>query len=119
MTTAAMAFLSRSVMTLAEADRAAHIMAAATSTLRRFACMLRSSGCRQPRLRITAATLSRRVFGVNEPKGSQICSRGGRTSARNPYELWIFVTLPDHRKVILWYYDRNAVSALHARNERG
>jgi hypothetical protein len=27
--------------------------------------------------------------------------------------------LPGHRKAILWYYDRNAVSALHARNERG
>ena len=36
-----------------------------------------------------------------------------------PYELWIFGTLPGHRKAILWYYDRNAVSALHARNERG
>ena len=76
-------------------------------------------GSDQHPAKICVHTLSRRVFGVNEPKGSDICSPGGRTSARNPYELWIFVTLPGHRKAILWYYDRNAVSALHVRNERG
>jgi hypothetical protein len=40
--------------------------------------------------RAEAKLTGRRVFGVNEPEGSHICSRGRRPSARNPLRFMDF-----------------------------
>jgi len=61
--TAAMAFSSQSVMTLAKADDAGAISATATSTLRRLAGMVSSLRIDDPPLRIGGELVAARICG--------------------------------------------------------